>query len=101
VLGSPKIQMANFLMKPAIAFPMIICAAILGALAGVLNIQGTPYSAGYGLSGFVGPLNYITFAEGGWTQIGRAHVCTPVTFRSRNSTVVPYTTLFRSCTWIT
>lgn len=67
VLGSPKIQMKNFFMKPKIAFPMLLTAAILGALAGVFNIQGTPYSAGFGLSGFVGPLNYITFAEGGWT----------------------------------
>lgn len=67
VLGSPKIQMANFLMKPVIAFPMIICSAILGALAGLFNIQGTPYSAGFGLSGLVGPLNYIALAEGGWT----------------------------------
>ncbi|MFC5588880.1 PTS transporter subunit IIC [Sporosarcina soli] len=67
VLGSPKIQMKNFFMKPKIVLPMLITAAILGALAGVLNIQGTPYSAGFGLSGLVGPLNYITFAEGGWT----------------------------------
>lgn len=67
VLGSPKIQMANFLMKPKIAFPMLITAAILGGLAGVLNIQGTPYSAGFGLSGLVGPLNYINLADGGWT----------------------------------
>ncbi|MGM9925706.1 MAG: PTS transporter subunit IIC [Bacillus sp. (in: firmicutes)] len=67
VLGSPKIQMRNFFMKPKIAFPMLITAAILGALAGVLNIQGTPYSAGFGLSGLVGPLNYIKLADGGWT----------------------------------
>ncbi len=67
VLGSPKIQMRNFFMKPKIAFPMLITAAILGALAGVLNIQGTPYSAGFGISGLVGPLNYINLADGGWT----------------------------------
>lgn len=67
VLGSPKIQMRNFIMKPKIAFPMLITAAFLGGLAGVLNIQGTPYSAGFGLSGLVGPLNYINLAEGGWT----------------------------------
>ena len=46
---------------------MMITAAILGALAGLLNIQGTPYSAGFGLAGLVGPLNYINLAEGGWT----------------------------------
>ena len=66
VLGSPKIQMRNFFMKPKIAFPMLITSAILGALAGMLNIQGTPYSAGFGLSGLVGPLNYMKLAEGGW-----------------------------------
>ncbi|WP_141430438.1 PTS transporter subunit IIC [Bacillus sp. 03113] len=67
VLGSPKIQMRNFFMKPKIAFPMLITAAILGALAGILNIQGTPYSAGFGLSGLVGPLNYMNLTEDGWT----------------------------------
>ena len=67
VLGSPKIQMRNFFMKPKIALPMFITAAVLGGLAGVFNIQGTPYSAGFGLSGLVGPLNYINLA-GGWTM---------------------------------
>ncbi|MCI2252996.1 PTS sugar transporter subunit IIC [Domibacillus sp. PGB-M46] len=67
VLGSPKIQMRNFFMKPKIGLPMLITAAILGALAGMLNVQGTPYSAGFGLSGLVGPLNYIHLAEGGWS----------------------------------
>ncbi len=68
VLGSPKIQMRNFFMKPRIAFPMLITSAILGALAGVFNIQGTPYSAGFGLSGLVGPLNYINLTDTGWTM---------------------------------
>lgn len=66
VLGSPKVQMRNFLMKPKIALPMILTAAVLGGLAGILNIQGTPISAGFGLSGLVGPLNYINLA-GGWS----------------------------------
>ena len=39
---------------------------MLGGLAGILNIQGTPISAGFGLSGLVGPLNYINLA-GGWS----------------------------------
>ncbi len=67
VLGSPKIQMRNFFMKPQMAFPMLITAAILGALAGVLNIQGTPMSAGFGISGLIGPLNYINLTADGWT----------------------------------
>ena len=66
VMGSPKIQMRNFFMKPRIAFPMIITAAILGALGGMLNITGTSYSAGFGLAGLIGPLNYMNLAHGGW-----------------------------------
>ncbi|KAB7665632.1 PTS transporter subunit IIC [Bacillus sp. B1-b2] len=66
VLGSPKIQMGNFILKPKIVMPMVITAAILGALSGILNIQGTPYSAGFGLSGLVGPMNYLRLAAGGW-----------------------------------
>lgn len=68
VMGSPKIQMRNFFMKPRIAFPMIITAAILGALGGMLNITGTSYSAGFGLAGLIGPLNYINLADGGWNM---------------------------------
>lgn len=67
VLGSPKIQMRNFFMKPKMVTPMLITAAILGALAGMLNIQGTPMSAGFGLSGLVGPLNHMNLVEGGWS----------------------------------
>ena len=67
VAGSPKIQMRNFFMKPMIALPMLITAAVIGAVGGILNVQGTPYSAGFGISGLVGPLNYINLAEGGWT----------------------------------
>lgn len=66
VLGSPKIQMRNFFMKPRMALPMVLTAAILGAGAGLLNIQGTPMSAGFGLSGLVGPLNFINLTSDGW-----------------------------------
>ncbi|QDP99812.1 PTS sugar transporter subunit IIC [Lysinibacillus fusiformis] len=64
-VASAKIQMRNFFMKPKIAFPMILTAGILGALAGLFEIVGTPYSAGFGLGGFVGPLKYLSLV--GWT----------------------------------
>lgn len=63
-IASAKIQMRNFFMKPIIALPMICTAAILGALAGYFQIEGTPYSAGFGLAGFVGPLKYLDIV--GW-----------------------------------
>lgn len=59
-IASAKIQMRNFFMKPKIAAPTIITAAILGALAGIFKITGDPYSAGFGLAGFVGPLKYLS-----------------------------------------
>lgn len=65
-IASAKIQMRNFFMKPKIAFPAIITAGILGALAGVFKIVGDPYSAGFGLAGFVGPLKYLSLE--GWTS---------------------------------
>nr|WP_106778923.1 PTS sugar transporter subunit IIC [Lysinibacillus timonensis] len=63
-IASAKIQMRNFFMKPKIAVPMVLTAAILGGLAGLFQIVGTPYSAGFGLAGFVGPLKYLDIV--GW-----------------------------------
>jgi len=51
--------MANFLKNPKMTLPLICNAAILGILAGVLGIVGTPMSAGFGISGLIGPLNHL------------------------------------------
>lgn len=67
VLGSPKISMANVLSKPKIMLPMISSAAVLGVIGAIFNIQGTPASAGFGISGLIGPINALNLAEGGWT----------------------------------
>lgn len=58
-LGSPKMQMANFVKKPIMAVPIFANALILGVLAAIFNIQGTPMSAGFGISGLIGPINAI------------------------------------------
>ncbi len=58
-LGSPKMQMANFAEKPKIIVPIIANAAVVGAIAGIFNIQGTPISAGFGISGLIGPLAHL------------------------------------------
>ena len=55
-VGTPKIQMANMLEKPFLFIPVMINAALLGALGAVFNIQGTPMSAGFGFSGLIGPM---------------------------------------------
>lgn len=68
-IGSPKISMGNVLAKPKIVLPMLCAAAVSGLAAPIFNIQGTPMSAGFGLSGLIGPINYLNLAEGGWSGL--------------------------------
>lgn len=65
ILGSPKIQMANFVNKPIIALPVILNAAVLGAMAGIFGISGTTISAGFGFAGFIGPISAFNTMDGG------------------------------------
>jgi uncharacterized membrane protein len=55
-IGSPKIQMANMVLHPILFLPVIIVSAIMGAIGAIFTVQGTAFSAGFGLSGLVGPL---------------------------------------------
>ncbi len=55
-IGTPKIQMANMLEKPKLFIPVMVNAAIAGAIGAIFNIKGTPMSAGFGFSGLIGPL---------------------------------------------
>jgi uncharacterized membrane protein len=55
-MGSPKVQMANMLLHPKLFIPTTIGAGITGAIAALLQMQGTPFSAGFGFSGLIGPL---------------------------------------------
>ena len=58
-LGSPKIQMANFVKNPRMILPILANAAVLGAIGAILGIEGTPSSAGFGFSGLIGPINHL------------------------------------------
>ncbi len=61
-LGSPKMQMANFIRRPKIIIPVLLMAFFLGLTAGIMSetgafeAVGTPISAGFGFSGLIGPL---------------------------------------------
>ena len=59
ILGSPKIQMANFIKNPMIILPILTNAFCLGALGAFLNIKGTAFSAGFGICGLIGPINAL------------------------------------------
>ena len=67
VLGSPKVQMANMLSKPVTFLPVICSAAMLGGVGGALGISGTPISAGFGISGLMGPLAALNYDGWGWS----------------------------------
>ena len=67
VLGSPKVQMANMLSKPVTFLPVICTAAIVGGVGGAFGISGTPISAGFGISGLMGPLAALNYEGWGWT----------------------------------
>lgn len=58
-LGSPKLQLANFIKRPQIVIPGIISAAISCAFVPTFNLQGTPMSGGFGLTGMIGPLGHL------------------------------------------
>ncbi|MGX4645513.1 PTS sugar transporter subunit IIC [Holzapfeliella sp. JNUCC 80] len=62
ILGSPKIQLANILKKPKVIFPIVVNAAIMGALGPLFNIQGTPVSGGFGFIGAVGPITALEYS---------------------------------------
>ncbi len=62
-LGSPKMQMANFIKKPIMVVPIVVNAAVMGMLAGLFSIQGTPASAGFGISGLIGPINHLNIVQ--------------------------------------
>src|SRR5699024_7063088 len=69
IIVSPKMSMPNVCANTNILFPVICNAAVLGVLAAIFKIQGTPMSTRFGFSGLVGPVNHLDLAEGGWSLI--------------------------------
>ncbi|ADK29271.1 PTS sugar transporter subunit IIC [Corynebacterium pseudotuberculosis] len=67
ILGSPKVHMANIWGRPINFLPLALSAAVLGAAGGALGISGTPISAGFGISGLVGPLAALNAEGWGWS----------------------------------
>lgn len=63
-LGAMKMMMPNLIKHPVICLPLAFSATISAVFAALFNIQGTPFSAGFGFSGLVGPINAIKFMEG-------------------------------------
>lgn len=67
ILGSPKISMPVAIAKPLTMVPVFANAAVTGAFAAIFGLEGTPMSAGFGISGLIGPINAINLTADGWT----------------------------------
>ena len=65
-IGSPKMALPVVVRNFKTFVPIAANAALMGFWGYFLNIQGTPMSAGFGVSGLVGPLNHINLAKGGF-----------------------------------
>lgn len=63
-LGSPKIQMANMIKQPKLFVPVLLASGVSGAVTTILNLKGTPFSAGFGFSGLIGPLTAYQTSSG-------------------------------------
>lgn len=64
LLGAMKMMMPNMIRYPIILLPITCTAAVSGLVSGLLNIQGDPESAGFGLVGLVGPIKSLGFLDG-------------------------------------
>ncbi|MDR3242133.1 MAG: PTS sugar transporter subunit IIC [Lactobacillaceae bacterium] len=80
VIGSPKIQLANLIQKPVMYVPIIVAGGIGGAFASILGIQGTPFSAGFGFSGLIGPITAwaVTPGDAAGVRVLLAYIIVPV-----------------------
>lgn len=63
LLGAVKVMMPNLIRHPIMMLPIVCTAAVSGLVGGLLNIKGTPDSAGFGLIGLVGPIKSLNLLD--------------------------------------
>lgn len=57
IMGAAKMMIPVYFKHPIIAIPLLINGISAGIVTYIMKIQGTPMSAGFGYSGFIGPIN--------------------------------------------
>ncbi|WP_338594402.1 PTS sugar transporter subunit IIC [Staphylococcus haemolyticus] len=68
LLGAVKLMMPTLIRHPMMMLPIVCTAGVSGFVGGLLNIKGTPDSAGFGLIGLVGPIKSLNLLEMGTTS---------------------------------
>lgn len=59
ILGAMKMMMPNLIRYPILLVPVISNAIVSGFVAGLINLPGTPQSAGFGIAGLIGPIQSL------------------------------------------
>ncbi|ANK38947.1 MULTISPECIES: PTS transporter subunit IIC [Staphylococcus] len=62
-LGGVKMMIPNMVRHPIILLPIFTNALITGFVGGLIGIEGTKESAGFGIIGLVGPISAFKFME--------------------------------------
>lgn len=76
LLASPKMMMPTIARKPKLLLPILLNAVVMGITAYFVGLTGTPYSAGFGFVGLVGPLNaFGVFAGDSAARFLRVLLC--------------------------
>ncbi len=65
LMGTPKIQMPNFVKKPIMLLPCLIISCLLGMYTGMVGFEMPTTAAGFGIIGFIGPIALLNNI--GWT----------------------------------
>ena len=81
LLGAVKLMMPTLIRHPMMMIPIVCTAGVSGFVGGLLNIKGTPDSAGFGLIGLVGPIKSLNLRYGynsGLLIIAIAYIIVPL-----------------------
>lgn len=68
-LGAMKMLMPNFLKNPIMAIPLLATSSITAFIASFFKVEVATESAGFGLAGFVAPINALQYLDGGMISI--------------------------------
>lgn len=78
ILGAMKMMMPNMIRNPIMLIPISLSAAVTGFTGGLFNILGTKESAGFGLSGLIGPIQSLTeMGSGAIVPVVIAYIIVP------------------------
>lgn len=83
ILGAMKMMLPNMVRSPILLLPVIMNGAVTGLIGGLLNMQATPETAGFGLVGLVGPISSFTILGSGTATLFSvfiAYILVPLLF---------------------